>query len=238
MAGRLLCIAVVAALAFPAAASASVAYVGDSLGVGTVPYLRGELDGVAISDDSEIGRPSAAALPVLESLISPDADVVVFDLGTNDDPANPDALASNLLAARQIAGSRCMVTATLNRPPVNGVAVDGLNRAVTAFAAADGNVALVDWHGRAAANPSLLLDDGVHPSPDGYALRARLFAAAINACGSGDAPPRQNPDRPHRDADRADLIEVPEPQRDKPTGAVRAVAGEVAKSVAVGAEFG
>ena len=39
-----------------------------------------------------------------------DDDVVVFDLGTNDDPANPDALAADLAAARQIAGSRCMVT--------------------------------------------------------------------------------------------------------------------------------
>jgi hypothetical protein len=240
MAGRLLWIALVAALALPTTASASVTYVGDSLGVGTVPYLTDQLAGVEINDDSEIGRPSSAALPILESLISADAEVVVFDLGTNDDPSNPDALASDLLAARQIAGDRCMVIATLNRPPLNGVPVDGLNRAVTSFASADGNVALVDWHARAQANPALLIDDGVHPSPDGYALRARLFAAAIKACGSGQPKPgrQHKPERPHQDADRSNVIELEQPKPDKPPTTVRAFAGAIAKSVAVGVDFG
>lgn len=238
MAGRLTWIAVALGLVLPSAANASVTYVGDSLGVGTVPYLRGELDGVAITDDSDIGRPSGVGVAILESLISPDAEVVVFDLGTNDDPANPDALASNLAAARTIAGGRCMVIATLNRPPLNGVPVDGLNRAVTSFARADGNVSLVDWHARAEANPSLLIDDGVHPSPEGYGLRAKLFAAAITSCGSDNPKPRQPRDRPHRDADRADVIQVDLPDPRKPVDSVRGVAGEVAKSVAVGLDFG
>jgi hypothetical protein len=167
MAGRVLGIALALALVVPAGASASVAYVGDSLGVGTVPYLRSALPGVTIDDDSEIGRPSSVGLPILQQKMSANPDLVVFDLGTNDDTANPDGLASDLVSARQIAGSRCMVIATLNRPPLNGVAVTGLNRAVTSFAAADGNVALVDWHARAQADPSLLIADGVHPTPDG-----------------------------------------------------------------------
>jgi hypothetical protein len=243
MAGRLFGIALVLSLALPAAANASVAYVGDSLGVGTVPYLRSELPGVTIDDDSEIGRPSSVGLPILKSKMSANPDVVVFDLGTNDDPANPDALASDLAAARQIAGSRCMVMATLNRPPLNGVSVDGLNRAVTSFASADGNVALVDWHGHVQANPSLLISDGVHPTPTGYALRSKLFAAAIRSCGVGNPSAaatrgHRRPERPHRDADRSNLIEPVDTSRHNASGPVRVLAADVARSVAVGADFG
>jgi lysophospholipase L1-like esterase len=247
MSGRVLALAGALALALPAAANASVAYVGDSLGVGTVPYLRSELSGVTIDDDSEIGRPSSAGLPILEAKMAANPEVVVFDLGTNDDLANPDALASDLAAARQIAGTRCMVMATLNRPPLNGVSVDGLNRAVTSFAAADGNVALVDWHARAEADPSLLISDHVHPTGEGYALRAKLFAAAIRSCASG-SPIRggggggARHDEPHRDADRANLIEPVRSVADTPgakkSAPVRELATEVARSIAVGADFG
>jgi len=244
MAGRILWIALVLSLVLPGTAAASVAYVGDSLGVGTVPYLRGELAGVAIDDDSDIGRPSGVGVAILESLLSADHEVVVFDLGTNDDPGAPGALAADLAAARSIAGDRCMVVATLNRPPLNGVPVDGLNKAVTSFAAADGNVALVDWHARAEADPSLLIDDGVHPSPSGYELRAKLFAAAIRSCSSGrpasGSRRAQRPERDHPDADRADVFDQPrsEPRPERPASPIRELAGEVAKSVAVGADFG
>jgi hypothetical protein len=244
MVGRLLGIAVTLAFALPAAAHASVAYVGDSLGVGTVPYLRSELSGVAIDDDSEIGRPSSVGLPILQAKMAANPDVVVFDLGTNDDPASPDALASDLASARQIAGARCMVIATLNRPPLNGVPVNGLNQAVTSFAAADGNVALVDWHARVQADPSLLIDDGVHPTPEGYALRAKLFGAAIRSCGSGSPAAGggggHRAQRPHRDADRADLIEpvIHSSGNREGAGPVRELATDVARSVAVGADFG
>jgi lysophospholipase L1-like esterase len=241
MAGRLLGIALTLALALPATAGASVAYVGDSLGVGTVPYLRSELTGVTIDDDSEIGRPSSAGLPILKEKMAANPDVVVFDLGTNDDTANPDALASDLASARQIAGSRCMVIATLNRPPYNGVPVTGLNDAVTSFAAADGNVALVDWHARVEQDPSLLISDGVHPTPQGYALRAKLFAAAIKSCGSGRPSSGGGPARHHKpdpDADRSNVIQLERPKHHKPVPPVRGLATEVAKSVAVGVDFG
>jgi len=241
MAGRFLRIALVLSLCLPGTAAGSVAYVGDSLGVGTVPHLRGELGGIAIDDDSDIGRPSGVGVAILEAMLTADHEVVVFDLGTNDDPAVPDALATDLAAARTIAGSRCMVIATLNRPPLNGVPVDGLNRAVTSFARGDGNVSLVDWHAQAEADPSLLIDDGVHPSPAGYAFRAKLFAEAITSCGSGSPGAGgggQRPERDHPDADRADVIEVQLPDPRKPVDSVRDLASQVAKSVAVGADFG
>ena len=84
-----------------------------------------------------------------------------------------------------------MVVATVARPPLNGVSADGLNDAIREFASAAPNVSVVDWEGAVAADPGLLTD-GVHATPDGYELRAKLFADAIGQCGgvisAGAAP--------------------------------------------------
>ena len=255
MVRRLLCLAlaVLTPATIPASAGASVLYVGDSLGVGTSPYLRSQLGGTGLEVDAEIGRPSGVGVDVLGSLIAPEHDVVVFDLGTNDDPAAPEALASDLADARGLAGDRCLVVATLNRPPLNGVPVDGLNRAVTSFAASDPNVSLVDWHGVAEENPDLLID-GIHADAEGYALRAGLFAEAITSCGtfgggSASSPPADLEPEP----DSGDLPPAASAGRNTGPGAgppprargegrteteVLVVATEVARAVATGADFG
>ncbi len=246
----LLALALVASVALPAAAGASVLYVGDSLGVGTAPYLRSQLGGAGLEADAEIGRPSGVGVDVLGSLIAAEHDVVVFDLGTNDDPAAPDQLASDLAAAREIAGDRCLVVATLNRPPLNGVSVDGLNRAVTSFAARDPNVSVVDWHAAAAADPELLID-GIHTDAEGYALRAGLFADAISSCGSfggasGSPPPELESESgglpPAASAGRntGPGAQRPDgaPRRPNAETEVLVVATEVARAIATGADFG
>lgn len=196
------------------AASGSVLVVGDSLSVGTTPYLRRELPGVSVTSDGRVGRPSGEAVSVLRGLLGSQA-IVVFDAGVNDDPGQPSRLSSDLASAHRLVGSRCMVVATLSRPPYRGVSVDGLNRAVRQFAASSSNVRLVDWRSEALSNPGLINSDGVHPTASGYALRARLFAQAIAACGSsapqpgpssqapgptpgpGATPPRTTPRRRH-----------------------------------------
>lgn len=185
------------ALLCPAGARAAgvtgnVAEVGDSLGVGTMPHLRPLLPGVTISADVLVGRPSVAGPPILARLARPGDGALVFDLGTNDDPANPSRLATDLAAAARIAGSRCLIVATLNRPPLNGYSVDGLNRVLSTFATRRANTTLVPWHAYAAASPGLLGPDHVHPTPTGYTLRAKLFARAISDCltgSSGSLPP-------------------------------------------------
>jgi hypothetical protein len=244
--------ALIATLVIPASAHASVLYVGDSLGVGTAPYLRSEIGAAGVDVDAEIGRPSGVGVDVLGSLIAPEHDVVVFDLGTNDDPGAPRVLAADLAAAREIAGDRCMVVATLNRPPLNGVPVDGLNEAVTSFAARDSNVSLVDWHGAAESDPDLLID-GIHTDAEGYALRARLFADAIASCGtfggasastpsseleheSGELPPAASAGRNRGPG--AGPEEPSTTKRDRQEAEVLVVATEVARAVATGADFG
>jgi dienelactone hydrolase len=220
--GTLLACAAAAAGAWVAAASdpdpapaatGPVLDVGDSLSIGTTPYIRREL-GVPVTNDGRVGRPSSEAVGVLRGLLGSQR-VVVFDAGVNDDPGQPSRLASDLASVRSIVGGRCLVVATLSRPPFRGVTVDGLNRAVRQFAAGASNVRLVDWRSAALANPGLMNSDGVHPTPSGYALRGRLFAHAIESCATGappvgpgvqspaapavPSPPRaRRPKRPHR----------------------------------------
>lgn len=165
------------------AAAQSVLVVGDSLQVGTGPYLEQELRAASVEIDSRQSRGSADGLAALRGRLRPDHTVVVFDLGTNDDPSNPDAVVSAMNAARQAAGDRCLVVATILRPPYNGVSVDGMNAAIERFALESSGVQLVDWHGVATSTPGILYGDGVHARPEGYALRGRLLAQAVRGCG-------------------------------------------------------
>jgi hypothetical protein len=176
-------------------------YVGDSLGVGTTPGLAKLLGASAsVQGDSKVSRPSPVGLTILRQLYTPADDVVIFDLGTNDDAAQPRQLAADLAAARQATGTSCLIVATLNRPPFNGVPVDGLNSAVEQFAAVTPNVQLVDWHAEAQADPGLLVADQVHPTPDGYALRAQLFAEAVTECAATSSAPAPRPQRARKRA--------------------------------------
>jgi hypothetical protein len=159
-----------------------VLVVGDSLEVGSAPYLRAAVPGARV--DAEVGRTSSEGVRVLAARLSPSDDVVVFPLGTNDSPSSPDALAADLSAAAQLAGDRCMVVATIARPPVRGVSVAGLNRVVQAFAARTG-AQVADWRAAVGAFPSLVGHDGVHAVGDGYALRASLIAEAVDTCRAG-----------------------------------------------------
>ena len=139
--------------------------------------------------------------------------MVVFDLGTNDDPTNPDALYSTMSAARQETGDRCLVVATILRPPYNGVTVEGMNAAIERFALSNPGVQLVDWYGIARSTPGILYDDGVHARPEGYALRGRLVADAVRSCGAGGGRAR-SPGFPRRAAtSRSRLRPRPNPSR-------------------------
>jgi lysophospholipase L1-like esterase len=179
-----------------------VLVVGDSLEVGTGPYLRGALGSVELDIDAKTSRTSTQGLAVLRRRLLPEYRAVVFDLGVNDGAAVRQ-LAANLVAARQVVDDRCLVVSTVHRP---GASTVQANRAIRAFADADLHAVLVDWD--AAADPALLSTDGVHAKPLGYKRRAQVVAEGVAACLAGgraappqaSAPPELEPHRPRRHA--------------------------------------
>ena len=185
---------------------ANILVVGDSLEVGTSPHLGANLPGASITVDAAESRSSSDVLAALSENFDDSLRRVVFDAGTNDDPANPGLLAGNLEQAASIIGDRCMVIATVNRPPYNGVSVDGINDVVMSFAASRPNTQVADWRSAALANPGLLYSDGVHPTPDGYALRAQVIAGAISSCGTTLPPGAGEPE----------IESAPEPEPEPP----------------------
>jgi hypothetical protein len=156
--------------ALAAALLLPVLYVGDSLGVGTLPGLAGR-PGLAIEGDARVGRPSSEGVAVLRARLRPRHRVVVFDLGTND--WSVPELTKNLGRARRQAGARPLVVFTVNKP-----GAPPFNRAIRRFAARSSGVVLVDWHA-VAWRGHLLASDGIHSSATGYAHRAALVAAVL-----------------------------------------------------------
>jgi hypothetical protein len=162
--------------------------------------------------------------------------VVVFDMGTNDDPSNPDALYATLQAARAATGDRCLVVATLLRPPYNGITYDELNAALERFALDTPGVQLVDWYGVATSTPGILYDDGVHARPEGYALRGRLIADAVRSCDGGGGSGANGipaPSQPAASPPAAVLKPEPVPEvevRLEPPAPLLAIAGAVRRA--------
>lgn len=196
------------------AQSGGVLVVGDSLEVGTGPHLRRELDSVALTIEARKGRPSSEGVGVVRERLQPGHRVVVFDLGVNDDPSQPSALARNLEEVRALVDDRCLIVATLSRPPLNGVSIEGMNRVVRKFVADTPRAHLFDWRSATRSDPGLLGPDGLHPGPAGYVARARLLARAITDCLDPDTP---KPDAPEPASPPSDGPTAPAPPRPAPS---------------------
>jgi hypothetical protein len=205
----------------PASATAAgdVLVIGDSLEAGTAPYLQAALSPVPVMFDYRIGRPSAEGVAALRARLRPEHETVVFDLGTTDDPRRPDALLINLAAARELAGDRCLVLATVARPALGGATVEGMNRTIERFVSETPGAQLADWHAVVAAVPGLLADR-VHPSSAGYALRAQLIAQAVEGCLlpglAGIPPPRSFRPQPGAEPEREARSQTPSRARAQP----------------------
>jgi hypothetical protein len=192
-------------------AGGPVLVIGDSLEVGSGAHLRAALAGSPVEIDAERSRSSTAGLRVLASKLRDDHEVVVFALGTND--LSAPTLGSNLAAAQELAGGRCMVVATVARPNHRGSSTAELNRAVEAFASQSG-AKVVDWHSAALSTPGALGRDRIHATGQGCALRGSLLAEAVQACLlGGDLGGLPVPEDPN--------VRVPEPPQAGPRRRVR-----------------
>jgi murein DD-endopeptidase MepM/ murein hydrolase activator NlpD len=140
--------------------------VGDSLGVGTAPYLKNILGDVTA--DAKVGRPSDVGVSVLsQALRGGRYSNVVLDLGTND--AGPQQLKRSIREAKKLAGRGVNIYI----PTVNGPDAQAKNKVIEQEAG--GNVHVVDW----ASKASGLAADGIHATTRGYQSRAKLIAQAI-----------------------------------------------------------
>jgi len=167
------------------AGNGGVLVVGDSLEVLTSPYLRRYLPGVPLTVNAKGGYNSYQIFDLFQQSYDPSQSVIVFDAGTNDNPAYPQILEGNLDKVASTIGNRCMVVPTIHGFTVNGVNNDGKNRVVEQFAASRPGTQVPDWAGFVAAHPDLMQSDDLHPIPEGADKRAQLIAAGIQACLAG-----------------------------------------------------
>ncbi len=156
--------------------------VGDSLEELTSPYLKRHLPGVPLTVNAVGGYNSYQILELFEESYDPSQSVIVFDAGTNDNPAYPQILAENLSKVAAAIGDRCMVVPTIHGLTVDGIDNTGKNRVVHAFAASRPGTQVPDWAGAVAAHPELMQPDDLHPIPEGADYRAQLIAQGIQGC--------------------------------------------------------
>lgn len=189
MAGKLATAAAAALIALTLAApsasgsgSGGVLVVGDSLEILTIPYLKRYLPGIPLTINTGGGYNSFQIYDLFEESYDPSQSVIVFDAGTNDNPAYPEILAGNLTKVTEVIGDRCMVVPTIHGFTVNGIDNDGKNRVVRSFAASRLGTQTPDWAGAVASHPELMQSDGLHPIAEGADYRAQLIAQGIKGC--------------------------------------------------------
>ncbi len=170
-----------------AADNGGVLVVGDSLAELTSPYLQRYLPSVPLTVNAVGGSNSYQIYELFEESYDPSQSVIVFDAGTNDNPAYPQILAENLQKVTELVGDRCMVVPTIHGFTVNGIDNSGKNRVVHEFAASRPGTQTPDWAGAVAAHPELMQADGLHPIPEGADLRARLIAQGVLGCLAGES---------------------------------------------------
>ena len=103
-------------------------------------------------------------------------------------------------AARQDAGDRCLVVATILRPPYNGVTVDGMNAAIQRFALDNPGVQLVDWYGVATSTPRDPLRRRRARAPRGLCAARPAAGRAVRGCAGGGRAAAWWPVSPRRAA--------------------------------------
>jgi lysophospholipase L1-like esterase len=177
--GALVCALVVS---FPAAGAGSrtMLHYGDSLAVGTDLYLDRYLPDWTVRSSTDVSRHAADAPSALAALGPSLPRVVVLSVGTNDDPGAVSDFRRIVRRTVSLAGpSRCVVWATIVRPPYQGVPYSGYNRVLRTAAARHANLVVLDWAAMARTHPGWFGADGVHPSMTGYRARAAATARLV-----------------------------------------------------------
>jgi lysophospholipase L1-like esterase len=161
----------------------SLLVVCDSLTVGTRPYIHRYLRGWRVTQRVAISTQAAEGPGIMARYGHRLPRVVFVNLGTNGSPGAVGYFQSAVRRVMRRAGPRrCVVWATIKRPPVGGVSYHHLNSVLVAQAKRRRNLILYPWLRVARAHPSWFSGDGVHVTATAYNVRAREMAAKIKKC--------------------------------------------------------
>lgn len=179
-------VAIAALVALPASASASSKRVlvnGDSLAVGTAPYIPGLLPHWSVQQTTKTSRHAPEGPPILRGYGRSLPRVLVISLGTNDDPRALSTFRQAVHDTMSIAGSkRCVVWVNIVRPAVVGTSYAGYNRVLSEESKPRENLRVVNWARMAHSHPEWFGSDGVHPDASGYQTRAAAIARSVKRC--------------------------------------------------------
>lgn len=212
-----------------------VLVVGDSLEELTSPYLSRYLPGVELTINAVGGYNSYQIFDLFRESYDPSQDVIVFDAGTNDNPAYPEILAGNLAQVAEVVGGRCMVVPTIHGLHPGGVDDSGKNRVVAEFAASRPGTQVPDWAGLVATRPDLMQADDLHPIPEGADYRAQLIAQGIEGCLAYDMALASAPPEPRTDVEPIATVGRLQQRRDE---AMTSVGSRVLQQAAASALAG
>ncbi|HET9677070.1 MAG TPA: hypothetical protein VFP21_06155 [Solirubrobacterales bacterium] len=237
----LVLVAVSASAAPGAAAPPKVLVVGDSLEELTSPHLSRYLPGTELVINAAGGYNSYQIFDLFQESYEPSDDVIVFDAGTNDNPAYPEILAGNLAKVAGIVGNRCMVVPTIHGLHPGGVDDTGKNRVVAEFAASRPGTQVPDWAGVVATHPELMQADNLHPIEEGADYRAQLIAQGVQGClayeqARATAPPQPAAGEPRPEVEPIATVGRLQARRAEVMDAIRAdVLRQAAASLVMGA---
>jgi lysophospholipase L1-like esterase len=156
---------------------------GDSLAVGTAPYIPRALRRWRVTQSTAISRHAFEGASVMRAYGRRLPRVIHVSLGTNDDPRNLSGFRAAIRAVMAVAGPRrCVVWANIVRPPVAGASYAGYNRVLAQESKPRKNLRVVDWARMVRENPHWLAGDGVHVTASGYQYRARRVARSVRRC--------------------------------------------------------
>ena len=182
-ASALVVLALLAAPATAQALSRRLLVNGDSLAVGTRPYLPQELRRWRVTQSASVSRHAFEGADVMRAYGRSLPRVIHVSLGTNDDPNQVDGFRAAVREVMAVAGpQRCVVWTNIVRPPVAGASYAGYNRALAAESRPRENLRVVNWARMVHANPHWLAGDGVHVNAEGYAARAKAIAESVRRC--------------------------------------------------------
>ena len=156
---------------------------GDSLAVGTKPYLPKALRGWQVTQSASVSRHASDGADVLRSYGRALPRVIHVSLGTNDDPRQVSSFRAAIRDVMEVAGPhRCVVWTNIVRPPVAGASYAGYNRALAVESRPRENLRVVNWARMVQQHPEWLSGDGVHVNVDGYKARAKAIAQSVRRC--------------------------------------------------------